>query len=126
MYSVLTPIQIHAAIKQKHPITRLLAAGLVAEFSALAATSLHFGIFAANGIGAPGLSVIGEILEIFSESMFMLLLLLLAMGWSVTRQELTCKYLLFGLWSLYTVVHCLLYIWMKVFTKSEDGYSSSD
>ena len=44
----------------------------------------------------------------------MLLLLLLAMGWALTRQELTCKAALFTLWSTYTVVHCLLYVWKKV------------
>ena len=44
----------------------------------------------------------------------MLLLILLSMGWAVTRHELTCKIALFSLWSLYTIVHCLLYIWKKV------------
>ena len=44
----------------------------------------------------------------------MLLLLLLAMGWAVTRQEVACKTALFTLWSLYTLVHLMLYVWKKV------------
>jgi hypothetical protein len=44
----------------------------------------------------------------------MLLLLLLAKGWAVTRQEFTWKPLLFGVWILYGVVHILLYVWNKV------------
>jgi len=43
----------------------------------------------------------------------MLLLLLLAMGWAITRQELSCKITLFSLWSAYTLLSCLLYVWMK-------------
>jgi hypothetical protein len=44
----------------------------------------------------------------------MLLLLLLAMGWAVSRQEVACKTALFTLWSLYTLVHLMLYVWKKV------------
>jgi phosphatidylglycerophosphate synthase len=46
--------------------------------------------------------------------MFMLLLLLLAMGWAVTRQEVACKTALITLWLLYTLIHLLLYVWKKV------------
>lgn len=70
-------------------------------------------MFSANGHGFPTFAAIGEVLQIFSQSLFMLLLLLLAMGWAITRQELTCKSLLFTLWSLYTILSCLLYVWMK-------------
>lgn len=44
----------------------------------------------------------------------MLLLLLLAKGWAVTRQEFTWKPLLFLIWLIYGVVHVLLYVWNKV------------
>ena len=87
---------------------------LLLPFSALAFICLHYGLFAANGQGIIILSVLGEVLEIISQSLFMLLLLLLAMGWAITRQELNCKILLFGLWTTYTILSCLLYVWMKV------------
>lgn len=44
----------------------------------------------------------------------MLLLLLLAKGWAVTRIQLTWRPLLFIIWLLYGVAHILLYIWNKV------------
>ena len=44
----------------------------------------------------------------------MLLLLLMAMGWAVTRQEVAFKTALITLWSLYTLVHLMLYVWKKV------------
>ena len=58
------------------------------------------------------------------QSVFMLLLILLSMGWAVTRHELTCKVALFSLWSLYTIVHCLLYIWKKVRQEKRDMISN--
>jgi Rhodopsin-like GPCR transmembrane domain len=44
----------------------------------------------------------------------MLLLLLLAKGWAITRMELTWKPLVFGIWMLYGIVHILLYVWNLV------------
>jgi hypothetical protein len=44
----------------------------------------------------------------------MLLLLLLAKGWAVTRLEFTWKPVVFAIWFLYGVVHILLYIWNMV------------
>ena len=114
VYTVLTPLQIYASKIQNHPIAGLLAAGLTTQFVALLLINFHFCLFAANGEGILTFKVIGEVLEIISESLFMLLLILLALGWAITRQELTCKITLVGLWSLYTILSCLLYIWMKV------------
>lgn len=53
-------------------------------------------------------------LIIFFQTSFMLLLLLLAKGWAVTRMELTWKPLVFATWFCYGVVHILLYVWNMV------------
>ena len=114
VYTVLTPLQVYAAKIQNHPIASLLAAGLSTQFVALLLINFHFCLFAANGKGVSLFKILGEVLEIISESLFMLLLILLALGWAITRLELTCKITLVGLWSLYTILSCLLYVWMKV------------
>ena len=116
VYTILTPLQVYAAKIQNHPIARLLAAGLSTQFVALLLINFHFCLFAANGKGVYLFKILGEVLEIISESLFMLLLILLALGWAITRLELTCKITLVGLWSLYTILSCLLYVWMKVKT----------
>ena len=115
IYLIITPLQAYASVRQDHPICRLLASGLVFQLAALLCLLLHYSLFAANGTGVFPLALIGQVLEIVSQSMFMLLLLLLAMGWAVTRQELTCKVTLVTLWTIYVAVHFVLYIWMKVF-----------
>lgn len=114
IFTILVPLQTYANTRQRHPITRLLTFGLATEFVALLATNVHHSIFSFNGLGIPWLATIGEIGQIFSQSLFMMLLLLLAMGWAVTRQELKCKMLIFTIWLTYSIVHCLLFIWKKV------------
>ena len=85
VYTVLMPIQFYAAWKQEHAISQLLAAGISSQFLALLLISIHFSLYAASGSGIAFFAVLGEVLEIISESLFMLLLLLLAMGWAITR-----------------------------------------
>ncbi|XP_048480522.1 transmembrane protein 145 [Plutella xylostella] len=110
-YIILLPLQIYAARTQQHPVTRLFTSSLVLEFLALCFNVIHTIKFAIDGVGFEGLAVAGDILDIMSRTLFMLLLLLLAKGWAVTRLELTWKPLVFGVWLAYGVVHTLLYVW---------------
>nr|CAD7439405.1 unnamed protein product [Timema bartmani]CAD7459062.1 unnamed protein product [Timema tahoe] len=115
-YVVLVPLQLYAATRQKHPVTRLFTASLLLEFLALCFILIHVLKFAFDGVGVGGMAVAGDILDILSRTTFMLLLLLLAKGWAVTRMELTYKPLVFSIWFLYGVVHILLYVWNMVKT----------
>ncbi|XP_066992401.2 integral membrane protein GPR180 [Anabrus simplex] len=111
VYLVLVPLQLNAAMRQHHPVTRLFTASLLLEFLALSLILIHVLKFSLDGEGIQQLAVAGDILDILSRASFMLLLLLLAKGWAVTRQEFTWKPLVFGIWFLYGVVHVLLYVW---------------
>ncbi len=113
VYVILTPLQIYASFRQEHPIAKLLACGLLMQFLALFFINLNYSLLAFAGLDTHSLAVLGEILEILSESLFMLLLLLLAMGWALTRQPLSYKNALISLWLAYTSLLVLLYIWMK-------------
>ncbi|XP_066260308.1 transmembrane protein 145 isoform X1 [Euwallacea similis] len=110
-YVILVPLQCHAVKIQKHPVTRLFTASLLLEFIALCLNLLHTLKFALNGEGFPKIQMTGDICDILSRTSFMLLLLLLAKGWAVTRLELTWKPLVFAIWLCYGVVHILLYVW---------------
>jgi hypothetical protein len=67
LYTILTPVQFSAAVKQKHPITRLLTAALMSEYFALLLTSIHYGLFAINGEGISAFNTLGDVMEIFSQ-----------------------------------------------------------
>ncbi|KAF7992105.1 hypothetical protein HCN44_001430 [Aphidius gifuensis] len=110
-YIILVPLQLYAVRLQRHPVTRLFTASLLLEFLAICLILIHVVKFAFDGVGYEQLEVAGDIFDILSRTTFMLLLLLLAKGWAVTRIELTWKPLVFFIWFCYGVVHILLYVW---------------
>lgn len=110
-YMVLVPLQCHAVKAQKHPVTRLFTASLFLDFVALCLSLIHTLKYALDGEGYPKLAMTGDIFDILSRTSFMLLLLLLAKGWAVTRLELTWKPLVFAIWLCYGIIHIILYVW---------------
>ena len=67
LYTILTPLQFSAAVKQKHPIARLLTAALISEYVAILLTSFHYGLFALNGVGIKAFNALGDVMEIFAQ-----------------------------------------------------------
>lgn len=113
VYLVLIPMQIYAVRLQKHPVTKLFTISLISEFVSLAFITTHLIYFAINGVGEPDVEAAGDILDIFSRTSFMLILLLLAKGWAVTRQQIskTGWIILMSIWVPYCAFHVFLYIW---------------
>ena len=73
LYTILTPLQFSAAVKQKHPIARLLTAALISEYVAILLTSFHYGLFALNGVGIKAFNALGDVMEIFAQVQYHLL-----------------------------------------------------
>ncbi|XP_034652220.1 uncharacterized protein LOC117891124 [Drosophila subobscura] len=113
VYIVLLPMQIYAVRRQKHPVTKLFTLSLLSEFVSLALITAHLIHYAANGVGQPRLQAAGDVLDILSRTTFMLILLLLAKGWAVTRQQIsrTGWIILMSIWVPYCAFHVFLYIW---------------
>jgi len=110
-YMFLTPLQAYAATRQKHPVPKLFTASLFFALSGVFLNIFHCLTFAFDGRGAPSAEIVGGVFDICSQTLFMLLLLLLAKGWAITCKELTWKPALFSIWALYGLVHILLYVW---------------
>lgn len=113
LYLILVPVQAYAVLRQKHLITRLFTLSLLLEPIGILLNVIHVLTFAFDGVGVDTLSILGDIMDILSQTLFMLLLLLLAKGWAITSQEMTYKPVLFGVWSTYLCVNILLYVWNK-------------
>ncbi|EDW00895.1 uncharacterized protein LOC6561280 [Drosophila grimshawi] len=113
VYIVLLPMQIYAVRHQKHPVTKLFTLSLLSEFVSLALITAHLIRYAANGEGEPNMQAAGDVLDILSRTTFMLILLLLAKGWAVTRQQIsrTGWIILMSIWVPYCAFHVFLYIW---------------
>lgn len=111
LYLILTAVQLHGTLKYHHSLTRLFTLSLVLQLLVILFELIHKVIFAVNGKGFEFMDIAGNVVYLVSQSLFMLLLLLLAKGWAITRPEVTWKWVLFGIWFLYTCVNVLLYIW---------------
>lgn len=116
LYLIIIPIWLYAYFKQKHTITKILTASICLELTGISCNLLHWMIFSANGVGCYVLSVIGNAIDVISECLFMLTLLLITKGWTITSMELTGKPIVFSIWGLYTLLNCVLFIWNLVST----------
>ncbi|KAG7164742.1 Transmembrane protein 145-like 1 [Homarus americanus] len=108
---VLVPLQVYAACRQIHPITRLFTATLIMQLAGLLFDTLHLLVFSFDGEGSEGVNIVGDLFNILAQSLFMMLLLLLAKGWAITRMMLSRRLLLFSLWGLYSILILTLYFW---------------
>ncbi|XP_076097602.1 integral membrane protein GPR180-like [Mytilus galloprovincialis] len=111
LYLIIIFIWLYAYFKQKHTITKILTASICLELTGISCNLLHWMIFSANGVGCYVLSVIGNAIDVISECLFMLTLLLITKGWTITSMELTGKPIVFSIWGLYTLLNCVLFIW---------------
>lgn len=80
-YLFLTPLQVYAVTRQKHPVPKLFTAGLLFALVGVMLNVLHCLKFAFDGKGFDSAAIAGGILDICSQTTLMLLLLLLAKGW---------------------------------------------
>ncbi|KAL7052607.1 hypothetical protein ACKWTF_004935 [Chironomus riparius] len=113
IYIVLVPIQIIGSRKQNHPVTKLFTTSLVMEFISICFILIHLISFASDGRGNEGLKIAGDIFDILSRTSFMLILLLLAKGWAVTRLEISAAswIALIFIWISYLILNFILYVW---------------
>ncbi|CAG2257519.1 unnamed protein product [Mytilus edulis] len=84
LYLIIIFIWLYAYFKQKHTITKILTASICLELTGISCNLLHWMIFSANGVGCYVLSVIGNAIDVISECLFMLTLLLITKGWTIT------------------------------------------
>lgn len=113
IYIFLVPIQIHGSRKQSHPVTKLFTMSIILEFVSICFILIHLMRFATNGKGFEELKVTGDIFDILSRTSFMLILLLLAKGWAVTRLEISGSswLVLIIIWISYLSLNLVLYVW---------------
>lgn len=111
---VLVPLQVYAACRQIHPITRLFTATLIVQLAGLLFDTLHLLVFSFDGEGSEGENILGDLFNILAQSLFMMLLLLLAKGYAITRMMLSRRFLLISLWGLYSILILTLYFWNMI------------
>ena len=108
LYSLLTLGHLLIQKIPRHPVILLLTVCLLLQFVAISFGCAHHVLYASDGVGEPILRACGRCLDEVVQCLFVLLLLLLARGWRITRVDVRQKRLLFGVWSGYSSVYLTL------------------
>jgi len=94
-----------------HPLVRLFFIILLLQFLVVILRMLHYGIFANNGWGVPEMKQFAEVVEVFVRILFVILLMLLAKGWTINNEQLQGRKLLLLFASAFLIVETLVVIW---------------
>lgn len=75
---------------------------------------IHLFVYAANGVGVKAFGILGEVFKGASEILLVLLLLLLASGWTITYQFMRNKIAMIVIALVHLVLSMVLFIWSQV------------
>ena len=116
LHLLVTPLQCYAVHLHRHPVAVLLLVCMLIEVAALASSLSHYARFAVNGIGFEWFQHFGKFLDLIAQSCFMLLLLLVVKGLSITCSKLPClsTIAVLAIWILYTAANVILFFWNMV------------
>lgn len=113
-YIILLIIQLYALSQQKiRSLNYLFTLSLALHCLAYFFICCHKIVFARNGKGFETLNTVADIMKIMSTAFFILFVLMIAKGFPVSKSEMFSKSIIFVIWSVYTLIKILLYIWIK-------------
>jgi len=98
-------------LEYTHPLVKLFYAILVLQTFVVTARMFHYGIFAQNGWGVPGFAKFAEVIEVIVRVGFLIILMLLAKGWTINPGEINGKKWIFGSAFLFMVVDVAILFW---------------
>jgi hypothetical protein len=103
--------QLQQKLSYLHPMIKLFLIVLIMEYLSIFLLLIHYGSYANNGVGILLLMKLGEVFAIVSRCFFMLLLLLLAKGWTISHETLTHKWAVIGVVFAYLGMSVFMLVW---------------
>lgn len=105
-----------------HTLPRLFTAALISELLGIVFQFIHYLVYAKNGVGVESLRDIGDFCVVVTQCLFMLLLLLIAKGWTITTIFLINRKYLAGLWIFYVILYIILFVVNTVVSNSSHNF----
>ncbi|XP_037072234.1 integral membrane protein GPR180-like [Pollicipes pollicipes] len=113
LYTLLAPFQLYASLQQRHSLTRLFTASLITGLAGWLLRAVHSVKMALDGVGIQPISIGGDCLNMAAQLQLMLVLMLLAQGWTVRDPLVSGNRRLLAVWSVYGLISVLLYVWNR-------------
>ena len=92
----------------------LLSTTIVSEFLGLMMLFINYGSFTHTGQNIEFFRVCGALLEIFAQLIFLLLLMLLAQGWTITRQQILYPRAILALCVIISTLQTGFFFWREL------------
>jgi hypothetical protein len=109
MYGVMTKWRTEGM----HPIVKLLTIAIAVLTASVFCEFVHLAVYSTNGVGAPVMGGISQVLDMGAQLVFMLLLILIGKGWTISTTRLTDRRALFVILAAFLFVYVALFIWQE-------------
>ncbi|KAN0029398.1 hypothetical protein ACTA71_007525 [Dictyostelium dimigraforme] len=96
-----------------HPMIKILSIVVVLEFLSVFVLLCNYGSYSHNGTGGKGAQGFGELLDFAAQLLFILLLILIAKGWAISRVTIDDKRIVLGVMGVLTVLYFIMFVWIK-------------
>jgi len=94
-----------------HPIVKVFTFVVIAEYVSIFCNLIHYGAYVNDGVGVPSLSRFGEVMDYTARLIFMLMLMLVAKGWTISNEELTGRKYIFATMATFFLLYLIILIW---------------
>ncbi|XP_002739236.1 integral membrane protein GPR180-like [Saccoglossus kowalevskii] len=103
-----------AHAKQMHAIVKVFTLCMYIQFASIILIFIHLILYSQDGVGIDAILQLGNVLDMATQCLFMLLLLLIAKGWTITTMVITQKRFMLIVWAIYCLLYGILFIWQMV------------
>jgi len=110
--------------KYVHPLIRLFAVVVTVQYLFIVCKLTHYVIFANNGKGIIYMDYLGDILEVVAKVCFILMILLLSLGWTITSESAVGKGYVGSSVFLYAGIWITILIWKLAVEDPAEVYVS--
>jgi len=116
VFVIFTAAHLHSMITMYriapvHPILWLLSSAVLLELVSIVFVFIHYMTYSGNGIGVPALKTLGDIFDICSQIVLIMLLVVLSKVWTITRTKIVGRNQIIVIFAIFIVVYFVIFIW---------------
>jgi hypothetical protein len=104
----------YRAQKYVHPLIKLFTISLVLQWFYCFVKLIHYVKFVRDGKGVPAADIAGDVIEVIARMSFVFILMLLASGWTISKDKQGVE----GRWAILILLPLLFIVWVIVLAYS--------
>jgi hypothetical protein len=110
------------ARKLFNPVLRILSSAYCMELLSCMFLLIHYAQYKEDGIGIGSMHQLGKYLHVLQSLLFMLALLLISKGWTISTLKLNKKRVLAIMYTMYVALYATLFVWDDIRDKATVVY----